>query len=271
MRIVYNNAADRGTLTASSTAITAQNLLTEDKSEVYRSASGVTTMSFTITWASTETAGFVGLPFCNLSPTATMQVRCYSDTGTTLVYNTMPQLCAQGAAPQLFGLSAAQSSSAYAYGGGVCAGLWIPATNVRKLVIDIVDTANLQGYIEAARLVIGNYFTTKYGAEYGAEISMEDNSVNTRSDSGSLKSDIGCRYKKLTLSLPVLTPEDRAALWKLVSYCGIVAPVFVSVFPENEDKDLEQAYSVYGKFSSVSVMSASSYEIYSAPLEVEGL
>ena len=75
LRIIYDNAADRATLTASTTAGTlgVANLQNNRKGRPWR-ATG-TTARLGATWAAPERIGGVFLPFCNLSPTATMRVR----------------------------------------------------------------------------------------------------------------------------------------------------------------------------------------------------
>lgn len=272
LKIVFNNAADRATLTSSSAALPHSSLLTDSKSEVWRSGAGVTTASLTASWAALEGISCVALPFCNLSVTATMRVRLYSDeAGTALVLDTGTKLCAQGTPMLLHGMSAAQSSSAYSYGGGTVARLFFNKVSARKAVIDIVDVANLQGYLEASRLVLGDCFTTQWNASYGVEITLEDATQNHRSDAGNLISDVGCRYKTLKADLEVLSPVERAALWRLVGYCGTSVPVFLSLLSDDSDKDAELTYTVYGKFTKTSTMAAKSYLIYSSPLELEGV
>lgn len=272
LNIVYNNAADRATLTAGSEATPKSNLLTDSKSDVWRTAAGTLSTTLTATWTSSEPVSCVALPFCNFSQTATMRVRLYSDTaGTLLVLDTGTLLCAQGAPMSLYGMSAQQAASAYSYGGGTCARLFFTKVSAQKVVIDINDGANLQGYLEAARLVIGDSFSTKYNVAYGMEISLEDSTRNQRTDAGNLVSDVGYRYKSVKADLEILPPAERAALWKLVGMCGTSVPVFFSVETGNMDKQAELDYSVYGKFSKVSTVAAKNYLIYSSQLEIEGV
>jgi hypothetical protein len=171
----------------------------------------------------------------------------------------------------IYGMSAAQAASAYAYGGGTVARLFFTKVSVQKVVIDITDTANLQGYLEAAFLVIGDSFSTKYNVDYGLELTMEDSSKNSRTDAGNLVSDVGFRYKVVKADLSVMSPNERAAWWRLVAYVGTSGRVFFSVETGNTDKQTELDYTVYGKFSKVSTVAAKNYLIYSAPLEIEGI
>jgi hypothetical protein len=273
LRIVADNIVDRAgtTVTATSVAIAAANLITNSKNEVWRSVAAVTTASVTTSWTNLENVNMVSM-FGNFSPTATMVVKCYSDTaGATLIYTHTSTFCSPATAIKVAGLTAAQSVSAYAYGGGSVARVFFPVKSARRVTIDIIDTNNLQGYLEAWKLVVGEYFQPTYGAEIGASFSMEDMSKNYRSDSGTLHTDVGARYKKLTMNMNALKPVDQKAMWKIVSYCGISSPVWVSGYPDNTDRDLEQANTVWGKFSQVSVLSANVAGVYAMPLEVEAL
>jgi len=85
MRIVYDNAADRATVTASSTAgaLVVANLLTDRKSDVWRATGPAA--SIYAAWPAAETIQAVALPFCNLSPTATMRVRVTNEPPATNV------------------------------------------------------------------------------------------------------------------------------------------------------------------------------------------
>lgn len=272
LKIVFDNAADRSTLAASSEAISKAHLLTDSKSDVWRTPAGTTTAALVVTWNSPEPVSCVALPFCNLSSTATMRVRLYSDTaGTLMVLDTGTLLCALGSPIRPFGMTSAQAASAYSYGGGSAARVFFTKVDARKVVIDINDAANLQGYLEAARLVVGNCFTTQYNVSYGIELSLEDSTKSQRTDAGNLVSDVGYRYKVVKADLSVLSPAERTAFWKLVGACGTSVPVFFSVLTGDDDKDAEQHYTVYGKFTKVSVVSAKNYLVYSSPLEIEGV
>lgn len=83
-RILHDNAADRATLTASSaasTALGAANLRTDRKGEVWRSTG--TAAALNLAWAASEQVGCVALPFCNLTPAATVRVRATNEASAT--------------------------------------------------------------------------------------------------------------------------------------------------------------------------------------------
>lgn len=254
MRIVYNNAAKRNsTLTASSTAgtLSVSNLLIDAKSSIWRSTS--TSATLTITWGSTETVSAVVLPFCSLTATATMRVRGYSDSaGTTLVLDTTARLCAKGS-PVSAGSdwsNVAFGANYYATGGFSTATSWFSPTGVQRLVIDIVDSSNALGYIEAACLMVGNYWSPTYNIEFNdANVSVNETTKNERSDSGDVYSDRGYMYRSMTIPLNHMPSADRDKVWRILRGNGMTSPVFVSVSPESTDSYEEQMYSLYGKLS----------------------
>lgn len=275
LRMLHDNAADRATLSVTGVSVLpVANLLTNSKSEVWRTSATTTSVTITASLTSPEQISMVSFPFSNFSSTATMRVKLFSDAACTalLLDTTTPALCAQGGGAKVQGLTVAQSASAYSYGGGVAATLYVTPTNgVQGVQIIVADSANVQGYLEAARLVMGTYFEPAYNAEYGATIELADTTQNFRTDAGNLLSDVGTRHKVLSFTLSFLQPNDRANLYKLVKNTGMSQPVWVSLYPSNSDKGLEQEHTVYGKFSKTSVISSTAYLIYSAPLEIESL
>jgi hypothetical protein len=249
-------------------------LQTNSKSEVWRTSATTTSVTITATFNSPEILGMVSFPFCNFSSTATMRVRLYSDTACTAqVLDTVtPTLCSQGGGSKVQGLTLQQSASAYQFGGGVAATLYFTKTSgVQGCKIDVADSANLQGYLEAARLVMGEYFEPNFNAEMGATLELADTTQNFRTDAGNLLSDVGTRHKVLSIVLSFMQPSDRSNLYRIVKNTGMSQPIWLSLFPNNTDKGLEQEHTIYGKFTKVSVIGAVNYQIYSAPMEIESL
>lgn len=274
LRAVYDNSCERSTLSVTGAPqLPVGNLHSNTKNEVYRSAAGVTSVTFTATYFSPEAIGVVAFPFCNFSTTATMRVRLYSDAGcTVLLLDSGTVFCSQGGGAKVAGLTAVQSANAYSWGGGVAATCWVvPTQGVYGVKIDVADSANLQGCLEASRLIIGEYYQPVMNAEYGASSVMEDTTTTFRTDAGNLLPDVGTKFKKVSLTLSFMQAADRAGLWKLVNYCGKSQPVFLSVLCGHDDKELEQSLTVYGYFTSASAVACTNYLIYSAPMEVESL
>jgi hypothetical protein len=272
LRLLADNAADRATVTTSTTSgtLTAANLLNNIKSLVWR-ATG-TTASISASWASDEQVSCVVLPFCNLTSAATMRVRGYSDTaGTVQVLDTGTNAACPAPSVKLRGFTTAQALSAYAYGGGAFARAYFAQTNVRKLVIDLVDAANPQGYVEASRLLAGAYWSPKYNADRGASLIPKDSTKNVRTEAGDLISDRGIRTKSLDINLSMMPAADRSAALEILLANGLSSPIFISLFPESADAKLDRDYQLYGKLSDIAAMTLPFAGAYSTPLRIESI
>lgn len=250
LRIVADNAADRCTIAASTTSglLAASNLLTDDKSTVWRATATSATLTGTTTV--TETASCVHLPFCNLSPTATIRVRLYSDTaGTALVLDTntlQPGALACPAPARVpRGWTAALAASAYFNGGGAHGRIYFASTSFKKYVVDIVDTSNLQGYIEAARLVIGTYWSPTYNAT-AAPLEVMDSTLLFVNGGGGQFADAGHIRRKLSIDMDNMPAADRATLVN-VSMSSRAYPILVDMFPESSDLSLQRDNLIYGR------------------------
>lgn len=268
LKIISDNAANRSTLAASTTAgaLAVGNLLTDVKSDVWRATGTAATL--TMTWPAAETVSAFVLPFCNFSAVATIRVRGYTDaTGNTLLFDTGAQLACPAPAIKLRGWSAAQAASAYAYGGGACARVWFASAAVQRLVVDIADTVNLQGYLEAARLVVGATWSPSRTIA-DAPWTLVDLGTHYRTDAGDLLTDAGTVHKKLPLNFGRLLPSDRAALVGMLR-SSRAHPVFVSVFPGVADLELERDYTIYGKRSQDAEIATQYAIAYSTTVELE--
>jgi len=276
LRIIYDNAAKRSTLTADSTIgnFVATNLLTDIKGEVWRGDSSAA-RSLTLTWASAETISAVVLPFCSLSSTATIRVRCFSDVACTAQTYATGWVIAAPASP--LGASGwagvGYGVNSYAFGGAATAVVYFPAqTGVRGLKVDIQDTTNPLGYLEAGAIVVGDYFSPLYNVQAG-EVSVEttDSSKHERSDAGDLFTDRGTLSKSLNLTLQHMPAADRNAVWRVLRGNAMMKPVFVSVNPEGGDSVEEQMYSIYGRLSSTSAMQYQFMGQFQASLKIDEL
>jgi hypothetical protein len=268
LRIIAENVLNRAALTASTTAglLAVGNLLTDVKSDVWRSTG--TSATLTATWASAETVSALVFPFCNFSPTATIRVRGYSDAaGTAQLFDTGAVLACPAPAIKLRGWTAAQAASAYAYGGGACARVWFGSWAVQRLVVDIVDTANLQGCLEAARGVVGLVWSPSRTVS-DAPWTMVDLSTHYRTDAGDMLTDAGTVHKKLPINFGRLLPADRTALANILR-SSRAHPIFVSVFPGVADLELERDYTIYGKRSQDSEIAIQYAIAYSTTVELE--
>lgn len=277
LRLMYDNAVDRAATPVASTtagAHAASNLLGDDKSIWWRSTV-TTATTLTATWAVGETLAYTALPFCNLSPTATIRVQLYDATAAgnlLLDTNTLQPnaLACPAASVKLRGWTPAQAASAYAYGGGATALIYFASTpGVKRMVVTLTDPGNLQGYLEAAFLGAGPYWSPTYNAEYGAGMVPVDSTENYRTGAGGLKSDGGTFHRKVSFNLPAMAPSDRTAAINIIRSCGKRWPVLLDVFPQNADLELQRDHLIYGKFPELSETKIAMLDRYAMPVQVE--
>lgn len=194
----------------------------------------------------------------------------YIDSWQSYDYDSGMLPACPAAAVKLNGLTPVQAASAYALGGGAYARHWLPAQQAALgVAIDIRDPDNLQGYIEAGRLVMGEYWSPVNNPDYGASMTIMDASTHYRTDSGDLCTEIGTRSRKMPLQLSGLPAADRTALAGILRSNGMAGVMLVSLFPDSPDLELERDHTVFGKLSSVAAMSMPYCGAYSVPLEIE--
>lgn len=271
LRILYDNAADRYEITASSVAgsLIPSNMQTDRKSEVYRSSGTSTTL--TLTSATANFVNMVALVFTNLTSSATMRVRTYTNEADVTPIKDSGIVSAQAPDPLgefdwgnvPFGINA---YSYYGAGYGRC---YLENSPVKKVVIDIVDTTNPSGYIEISRLVVGKYFTPDNDAEMGMGINVVETSKKERSNASDLVADLGTKSKKINFDLAHMTESDRAQVYNILRGNGITKSLFISLFPEDVNPNNEQTYQIYGKLSQQSAVALSYWSAYSTTIEIE--
>lgn len=278
LRIISKNLVDLATTTvvASTTAsgTSTANLKLDPKSSVWRSTANTST-TITVTFAADQVVGAVVLPFCNLTKLATIQFTCKDSVGTVVANGTSTTTTA-APWPQVTpwnGETLPVGVSTYAYGGGTYARCYLPnkaQVTCRSVVITLVDTTNTSAYLEAARLVVGSYWSPQYNTSYGLSTSTVDLSQNERSEAGNLVTNRAPQYDKLMFDLAYLTPTDRQQLDQILRGNGLSKPLFISLFPENvDDYAMEGMHQLYGKLSQLSAVTYSNYSIYNTQIELE--
>lgn len=240
LRILYDNVVDSSTLTASSTTsgFPVTNLQKEQKGLVWRSTS--TTATVTATWSNTQSISCVLLPFCNLTSSATIQVKLYTNAGDSIAVLDTGAVNAGAYTPTDLwgGLSNISSSvNAYNYGGGTYARSWFALTSAKKMEIIISDSTNPAGYLELSRVVCGAYWTPSVNADFGINIGYLDTSEQQRSESGNLITSNGTIHKTMDFNLSSIRETERNNMFSILRGNGLRKPIFVSIFP-NETQSL---------------------------------
>lgn len=271
LRLVSFNAANSAVLTASTTAGTliAANLQTDIKSQVWRSVG--TTAAITAIWPTAKQIKCALLPQTNFTNTATMRVRGYTlSSDISAVFDTGVLPCCAFTSAAIFGWDNNPAGVAnFGYGGAVYAGLWFTGASVQKIIIDISDAGNAQGYVESSKLIAGDYWQPTINPNYGASIGYKDASSHIRNEAGDLLTEIKPRAKVLSLSFGASPESDRSKLMALMRNNGLSTPIFISLFPEDADKNKEQDYQIYGKLSQLSSIKIENFYSYSNSIDIE--
>lgn len=272
LRIIYDNAIDRGTIVASSTAgsLIASNIKNDKKSKIWRSVG--TSATLTITWPTAEIVSGVMAPFCNLTATSTLRVRGYTEESDSIPFFDTGIINPVQVQP--FGLwdwgAIPLGVNGYSYGGGTYAVKWFSSYySIKKLVLDIVDSSNPAGYIECSKLVTGSAWSPIYNTGFGMSSTPTDTSVKNRSEAGDLVLTRNPRYKSMSFDLSWMQAQDRQRFNEIIAGNGLTKSLFVSLFPEDSDVEKEQTYQVYGKLSQIGGITHPMHTIYSSRIDIE--
>lgn len=248
LRLVYDNAADRAAISASSSSglLVPANLRTELKAEIWRGQT--TTEKITLQWATQESLSMVAFPFCNLSSNARMRIIGYAHTGDAgVAMDTGEFLCSQYAPFDLWEWGVEPLGvNAFAYGGGSYAVGWFDPIALQRIEIILTDPGNPDGYIEASRCVAGIHWSPRYNGTYGVNWKIINSERPERSEAGDRRVEIGNRHRWVSVDLAYLTPEDRSRVMSMIRGGGAARPFFLSVFPQKvDDPQGEQSYHLW--------------------------
>lgn len=264
MRILYDNAADRATVTATDAAPTMgpEYLLTDDKAEACRILASIGTI--TLSWAEPEVIAAVVLPASNLSASSSIQVKAYLEG--SLVHDTGERDAAPG--PMLANWGFRQRINVNAFDGGPpIVAVYLPWVECDRIEIVLSDPSRT--YLDVFRVVCGQYIEPQYGASYGAAPGITDLTTNSRSAAGSLRSDVGPRASTLAFDLSVIAETDRHMVMKVIQL-GTGRGIFVSLLPEDPDPLKEQANMIYGKQRQAGAMPYFAPLLHQTSFQIDG-
>jgi hypothetical protein len=267
-RIMYDNIAERGTITASTYAgvLVPANLVASRKSKVWRSTGTSATLSVVL--AAAEVASMVALPFCDLTSASTIRVRLYSDAaGANLVLDTAAQSACPAQSLQPRGFTTAQAANAYAYGGGAYARIWFTPTSFMKAVIDIADAGNPLGFIESSYLWISNYWEVPYNPS-SSPVGWIDDSSMSSSRAGDQMVTSSWLRRRLSIDLTQFPATDRTKMVTLLRNSRAY-PILISVFPGSTDLELERDYFILGRRPRDSDIAIEMSSYYSVNIPIE--
>lgn len=137
--------------------------------------------------------------------------------------------------------------SGVSFGGNFSGADWFvawctPTANVRSFDFKYQSTLNSDGYLQAARLMMGTTFTPQVNMTYDRnppKCYWQDDSTQEPTDGGTLRTDPLEPYRIWEISLEHMAEVDRAALMAAARACGKRGDVFISLFPQSDVAALE--------------------------------
>jgi hypothetical protein len=253
LRVISTTDVDAATLTSGdfTASLPVGNLQLEGRARVARTTNATGTKTINGNFAGSTLCSALVLYGHNLTGTATWRLRLYAganQTGT-VVYDstTLTPLTVTGWGSFAWGVEP--------WGSGVFRDwqqpfytLWFSEVFALSFRLELVDTLNPAGYLQASRLIIGRYLTPTFNAEYGLALAWETNSEQRRTLGGSVRTDRRASFRRLSFDLGLLDLSERALWLDLARSSGLHRELFVSVYPQ-ASAELERDHSILVKFS----------------------
>lgn len=254
IRILYNNVADLVIPTAT-TAISAElgasNLLTEIKTQIFRSSN--LTPTITYNWSTNvQSINCVILPCTNLTETSTIRIKLYN-TGLSVIYDSgvIPAIRSDN----LYSGPLSYNVNLFSFGFFSKTAIWLPSTinNVSKMDIILSDPSNTFGYIDCSRVLAGVYWEPLYNIENGIQLNIIDESSISRTNAGNLTTNRGFIYDRISFNYSLLPESDKVILGNIVRAVGSNKNFFTSLFPDSSNGAEEHDFMIYGKRANSSI------------------
>lgn len=245
LRIIYNNIADVADISANTTAsgFSVQNLKNTQKTSVHRTTGN--TAVYTLTWNTAQNFSCLALPATNLVDGSTIKLELFAEIVDTLpIYQTVPLQACKNREIVLFNGSTTPNYTDFGFGGDTKTSIWLSrAYSVKKAIITIVSASP----IDCARIVCGTYWESSRQVSNGISLGYEDTSSIITTRSGNTYVDRKPITQNMQFNLQYISDVDRAGLLKLMRSWGSSGLLYICVFPDNNNPEITQAYSIYGR------------------------
>lgn len=255
LRLLSTNVVDAATLSSSDFTATlpVTNLQVEGRARVARTTNATGTKTINGNFAGTTLCSALVLYGHNLSGTATWRLRLYNganQTGTVVYDSTTltPQTVVGWGAFQW----GAEPWGSYIFRDWEQPfySLFFSEVYAVSFRLEITDTGNPAGYLQASRLIMGRYLTPFFNASYGLSLTWDTNSVQRRTLGGSVRTDRRATFRRLAFDLETLDAGERALWLDLARSSSLHREMFVSVYPD-VGGELERDHSLLCKFGLV--------------------
>jgi len=257
LRLIYNNVADKATITASSTTsgLVAQNMQNTQKTSVHRSNS-TSTVTYTLTWSTPQSINAVALPATNLQGSDKIDVLMY-ETSISDVAGPIAQLINKnaclGRSIILQGGATTSTYKDFGLGGATKTSLWFTKAYQVKAVEITLTRADIAQQIDCARIVCGQYWEPTRQISRGIDLGTQDQSEITTTRSGNTYVDRKTISDTLNFNIEYMSDADRKTLLQIMQTCGTNALIYYCLFPDNTNPEYTQAYSIYGRMQNTAL------------------
>lgn len=188
------------------------------------------TQSSLLVHPSNRKANMMALTRHNLTTSATHQLLHYSDAGATVnIYDStaLAAFSTSGLDTDIDDYTERdfRGYKTFAlYHGGL--------TTIRSTSIVWTDASNPDGYMEATKVFIGQYFQATYNPPWGGvELTPMDGNKRDRADDGTMIIDKRWRARRLVINLEFITDAELATLLAIARYLGTDRECFISLYP----------------------------------------
>lgn len=277
MRLLTPNRGDTATLTSATSGtdtLPVANLQDTTRERVWRTANAAGTKTVYGDLADIRTLSGFALARHNLTGIATLRLRLYSQPAQagTLLYDSgdlIDTSVAHGWGDPNYGWGLFPWGSATIDTPVPIFAHWFgPINACASFRLDITDASNADGYIQAARLVIGDYFEPAKNCSYPMRMGQRESSVQVRTEGGSLRTDSGQVWRQWSTALDMLTDSERSDLFDRLRRMGMSGDAVISVFP-GAGGAIERDHCGLVKLTADADISATAYANWAIPLTFE--
>lgn len=236
---------------------------------------GATSVEIDVDWKSTKIVDFFALIAHNLSVTAKLRWRLSNDDFSTFIYDSgtvdaWPPIEDFGGSPwgvfRWGGVPTQEETELYTANAFQ---LLETPQFARYLRLNITDDSNLDGYIQAGRLIAGPAYQPSVNYANGVEFEFIDNSRVTKSRGGQTFVDEIQKFRVIRFEL-INLPEDEIfsnVFNNIDRIKGVSRDVLIIPQPNEPQTWLTQ--NIYGRISSIQPIRNRALTFYSRQVEVE--
>jgi hypothetical protein len=275
IRFSMRNLSDAGVITASPALVSRYSpaaLQRQDRWDMARSTfapglgSPLTAQQIFVTWPSAQSARMVALRMHNFSTSAYVRVRHFSDTArTTEIFNSDYVIAFSNAGLNTT-LDVHTERDFRTLKNFVLYHQLLDT--IRATEVSVLDPVNPDGYVEASRLIIADFFELASNPAYGGlDLVVNDASFQDAADDGTLRTDKMFKFRTLKIALDIIEEEDVPDLLALMRYQGLDKDFFVDCFPGDTSADALYHRAVM-KLTSLDAINQHTYNLRRSALQM---